>query len=63
MEITGKQEEYYWEAYFLSANEYGLTHIFHDKKDDKWWLVHATTRRFPLKYENGKLSGNIRFIV
>lgn len=63
MEIMFKHATDYFTYYMIEANKYGLTHILHDKIKNEWWLVHASTYKFPMKYENGIASGLLTFCV
>jgi hypothetical protein len=63
MEIMFKHGTDYFVYYMIEPNKYGLTHILHDKIKNEWWLVHASTFKFPMKYENGLVSGLLTFYV
>lgn len=39
----------YYRWFPLKPNQWGLLHVFHDKRKEKFWLVHATGQRFPIK--------------
>ena len=59
LESSGSSTTGYWEYYYLKPNRYGLVNVSHDMLKNEWWLVHASTYRFPMKYENGIASGMI----
>jgi hypothetical protein len=40
----------YREYYFLAPNRYGMVCVYHEIEKNEWWLVHASTRKFPAKF-------------
>ena len=41
-------ENNYYRWMPVRPNKWGLTHYLKDRKTSEEWLVHATTRRFPI---------------
>ena len=63
LQVIREHNTDYHKYYYLKANEYGLIYIDNDKEKNEWWLVHASTVKFLMKYENGIVSGLVKFCV